>query len=220
VTRSEPWMDDSTFRWLTLDEVRQEVQHFYIHPGPPKFRYRQSLIFPMYRYTDQRWVDAFFESGAIRLSPLLQYRDTVAFNEAQADHREGFTRFVKQGPNGIPVFRETTIQNQWTICSSERRDDRKMMDAFHCNSVFRIDSVEFFKALNTQMADLSDSCYFDRIRYLPEGTLAVERKHWGDPVCLPEPISSANTNTNTKLGRCGSRRNRDGWRRLSSSSQD
>ena len=138
-------------------------------PGPPSFTWAKSITFPLYRYSASKRIDDLFRTGQIWLSPLLQFRDTVAFNQAQADATEGQIELAYfDSDAGMPVVAHVLAQNQWTICCSEVRDDDFMCNAFEADSCFEISSLEFFLAINRKMAPFSNACLMDKIVYLPE----------------------------------------------------
>jgi hypothetical protein len=131
---------------------------------PCPVQIRRGLTYPLYRYTKRCWADDFFQTGKIRLAPVLEYRDTVNFNEAVGDGTEGITNFLTDKP-GLPCGLSMAIQNQLTISCTEVRDDTYMMEAFGYDCVFSINSVEFFLAINAAVADICSSCLIDRVVY-------------------------------------------------------
>lgn len=138
---------------------------------------RADLVFPLYRYTEKRWADEFFDTGKIRLNTLLGYKKYELFNEAIGDAHEGqtvFYRYVPQ-PGSLPikVSRFITVRNQWTICASGARNDLRMLPAFKADACFSIDSPKFYLAIHEAIGGRTRSGFVDRIVYIPEKSYGV-----------------------------------------------
>lgn len=98
----------------------------------------------LYRYLDQEYVDAFFKDGSLRLSSFTQFHKHE--DEQRLDKNEGKTMFVhrtnQRGGQTIEAGATHGV-NAYVLCSAMRYD-KKLMDAFGCNSSFRITNTTNF----------------------------------------------------------------------------
>lgn len=156
-------------------------EHYVQRPGPCPIQYRKDLTFPMFRYSKRRFVDPFFDHGQLRLSPVLSYRQVEHFNEAVGDNGEGQAHFYTLKLK-YPTAISTLIQNRWTICCAQQRDDARMMKEFEADSCFQINSMEFFFAITDHIARWASSCLIDRIVYIREWGVNIDEQAPGAPL--------------------------------------
>ena len=126
-----------------------------LFPAPPAITLQLgqpwSVITPtVYRYEDRQWVDAFFETGAIRLSSFAKFRSYE--DEIRGDRREGTAVCRGVGPDGSDHL---TLQSQGTtaaiLCCSQRLD-RELMEAFGRDAAFAItNTVGFAREIARQL---------------------------------------------------------------------
>lgn len=98
----------------------------------------------LFRYLSSEFVDAFFADGSLRISSFSQFHKHK--DEQRLDQREGKTMFVhrtSQGGGQTITAWATHGVNAYVLCFSMRYD-KELMDAFGCDSYFRISNSTNF----------------------------------------------------------------------------
>ena len=98
----------------------------------------------LFRYLPSRFVDAFFEDGSLRISSFATFRRHT--DEQRLDKKEGETHFVAQTHQGggQTLIAKSFHGKNACVLSATMRHDRKLMEAFECDSYIRIDNPTEF----------------------------------------------------------------------------
>lgn len=107
----------------------------------------------VYRYLDRQWVDAFFETGTLRLSSFATFSQHG--DEQRKDEHEGSGVVVHENPdkkNPFTIFSKISQgQNSYVLCGSTRFDP-EIGKAFNADSGFRInDPTAFANAISSHI---------------------------------------------------------------------
>ena len=92
----------------------------------------------LFRYMPKQYVDQFFEDGSIRLSSFSQFHKHE--DEQRLDENEGRTMFVhRTNQNGGQTITAWATHglSAYVLCAAMRHD-KDLMDAFECDSYFRV----------------------------------------------------------------------------------
>jgi hypothetical protein len=131
------------------------------------------IKFPLYRFTKKKWANSFFGTGQLRLGTLFDYAMNEKYGDAVHDRHEGY--YVWRLPkakwtNGVPEVRFIVARNNLLLCSSTDYDESYYKE-FDANCCIRIDSMEFFTAIDEAMKKeftpllLRKVTYYDKSRW-------------------------------------------------------
>ena len=102
----------------------------------------------VFRYMDRRWIDAFFETGALRLSSLARFQRHV--DEQRQDQNEGVQSYEYYTPSEPPLFLSTWIHygmNAYVLCGS-MSESGSLATAFGADDYLAIqETMEFANAI-------------------------------------------------------------------------
>ena len=140
----------------------------------------------LYRFLDQEYVDAFFKDGSLRLSSFSQFHKHE--DEQRLDEKEGKTMFVHRTPQGggqtITAWATHGI-NAYVLCAAMRYD-KSLMEAFGCNSYFRINnSTNFGMAIARNIPGLVNafegSCLYQDMKIIEKDLGYINVNQFKDP---------------------------------------
>jgi len=126
---------------------------------------------PLFRYLENKYVDAFFNDGTLRLSSFAQFKKHN--DEQRQDKHEGEAFFVEQTNHGsgqtIEIF--SSYGDNAYILSSCMRYDKKLAELFSCDSYIKInDTTNFGIAVAQQipllMAGFEGPCVYRSAKIL------------------------------------------------------
>lgn len=105
--------------------------------------------FPLYRFTQKKWANCFFNTGQLRLGTLFDYALNEKYGDAIHDRHEGY--YVWKPPKGErennPKAHFVIARNNLLLCSSTEYD-KAYYDEFNANCCIQINSLEFFIAID------------------------------------------------------------------------
>lgn len=119
---------------------------------------------PFYKFTEQKYVDSFFESGCLRIGTLFDYHRIETHGNARGDDREGLMRYLdRQGREC-----EALSQNNWTFCVSRGLSGRLRTE--FGGAGYRINDWRFFhevtRALRGNMIARTEPGVIADVRYV------------------------------------------------------
>src|SRR5689334_19833085 len=88
----------------------------------------------VYRYLEQRWVDAFFEDGTLRLTSFARCRQHA--DEQRLDNEEGVCRILvrdREHGNALALQELEFNPTAYVLCTTLWHN-RSLMEAFGCDS--------------------------------------------------------------------------------------
>lgn len=117
----------------------------------------------VYRYEDQRWIDLFFETGALRLSTFAKF--ATYKDEVRGDSEEGKGGGYGETPDGKSIFVMAAEGMNAFVLSFSNRLDHALRTQFGRDSAFQIVNtlgfaVEVARQLPGFRGGLEGSCIY------------------------------------------------------------
>lgn len=128
-------------------------------------RVSHEIKFPLYKFSAKQWVDAFFQTGALRIGTLFDFHDVELHGRTRGDGLEGIFVHEKDGLN-----RATIAQNQWMFCVS-RAFDPRCREAFGGDG-YRIDEIGFFFELKRALPMKTTTPLLATVQYVDRSATA------------------------------------------------
>lgn len=134
----------------------------------------KTIKFPLFRFTKKKWSNCFFSSGQLRLGTLFDYAMNESYGEAVHDKHEGY--YVRKLPedkwiNGKPSLHLVLARNNLLLCSSTQYDE-SLYEEFDADCCIRIDSIEFFNAIDKVLQKEFTALLLRKVIYYDKSSLA------------------------------------------------
>lgn len=143
---------------FTLTDFQNREMIYNTSLGNSSFSYQRSLSVPLFKYTETRWADMFFETGQMRLGTIWDFRRSELGDEL-GDDIEGIRSYHFR-KNGVPVVAGAVAKDSFVFCTSHDCDSNRFKNESYA-AVYSINDIQFFieiaKVLNS-ISTLKGSC--------------------------------------------------------------